>query len=61
MSDNTAEHIKNLYLKQLDSKEKITYAIAKDHLGSSFNLELSIGFKKWKKKYDEVNKNNSNI
>lgn len=44
------------YLKQLDSKEQIVYEIAKDHLGSSFNLELSIGFIKWKKTYKPTGK-----
>ena len=31
-------------------KKKIAYNIAKEHLGSSFNLEKSIGFQKWLKK-----------
>lgn len=39
------------YIKQLDPKELIVYEIAKDHLGSSFNLELSIGFIQWQKTY----------
>tara|TARA_Y100000816_G_C25906223_1_gene472676 strand:+ start:420 stop:581 length:162 start_codon:yes stop_codon:yes gene_type:complete len=43
------------YLKQLNEKEKIAYNIAVEHLGSSFNLEKSIGFQKWLKK------NNYNI
>ena len=34
----------------MDEKEKIAYKIAKEHLGSSFNLEKSIGFQKWLKK-----------
>jgi len=43
------------YIKQLDEKEKVAYKIAKEHLGSSFNIEKSIGFQKWLKK------NNNNI
>lgn len=52
--------LKEKYVQQLDPKELIIYNIAKDHLGSSFNLELSIGFIKWKKSYIS-NKKNSNI
>jgi len=53
-SDKQTAHIK-AYLAQLDDKEKIAYEIAKEHLGSSFNLVKSIGFQKW------LQKNNSNI
>ena len=38
------------YLEQLTEKEKQTYKIATEHLGSSFNLEKSMGFIKWMKK-----------
>ena len=38
------------YILQLDDKEKIAYKIAVEYLGSSFNLEKSIGFQKWLKK-----------
>ena len=38
------------YLKSLTEKERITYNIAKEHLGSSFDLIKSIGFLKWLKK-----------
>ena len=37
------------YVKQLNEKEKMALNIAKEHLGSSFNLEKSIGFLQWKK------------
>ena len=36
------------YLDSLTEKEKKAYVIAKDHLGSSFSLEKSIGFIKWR-------------
>ena len=52
--------LQEAYVQQLDPKELIIYNIAKDHLGSSFNLELSIGFIKWKKSYIS-NKKNRNI
>ena len=50
----TMEDLKNNYIDSMDEKEKIAFKIAKEHLGSSFNLEKSIGFQKWLKK----NRNN---
>ena len=44
------EDLKNNYIDSMDEKEKIAFKIAKEHLGSSFNLEKSIGFQKWLKK-----------
>lgn len=38
------------YLDQLNDKEKIAYKIAKEHLGSSFQLTQSIGYLAWLKK-----------
>lgn len=38
------------YIKSLPEKEYQAYMIAKSHLGSSFDLEKSIGFREWKKK-----------
>jgi hypothetical protein len=37
------------YLTQLGSIEKRAYKIAKEHLGSSFNIVKSNGFCDWKK------------
>lgn len=37
------------YLQQLNDHDKKAYLIAKDHLGSSFNIMKSNGFKEWKK------------
>ncbi len=45
-----------VYIKQLTDKELIVYKIAKDHLGSSFDLSLSIGFLEWKKTYKPLKK-----
>lgn len=53
MSSTTTKQTQSLldsYIKQLNDKEKVAYKIAKEHLGSSFNLEKSIGFQKWLKK-----------
>ena len=36
------------YISQLTEVEKIAYEIAKEHLGSSFTLEKSVGFLSWK-------------
>jgi len=38
------------YVSQLTEVEKIAYEIAKDHLGTSFNIRRSNGFKEWMKK-----------
>jgi hypothetical protein len=37
------------YLKQLDEIHIKSYLIAQNHLGSSFNIYKSNGFKEWKK------------
>jgi len=42
-----AKKILKQYIASLTDKEKQTYTIAKDHLGSSFSLEKSIGFQQW--------------
>lgn len=38
------------YLNQLNDNEKKGYSIAKNHLGTSFNLVRSTGYVEWKKK-----------
>jgi hypothetical protein len=40
------------YLKEMDEYQKKAYLIAFDHLGSSFNIYKSNGFKDWKSKKD---------
>lgn len=37
-----------MYLNQLDNMEKKAYLIAFEHLGTSFNIYKSNGFKEWK-------------
>lgn len=37
------------YLKQMDDIQLKAYNIAMNHLGSSFNILKSNGFKEWKK------------
>ena len=58
MEKNTKSMDKNkklteLYIQSLSEKELKSYAIANSHLGSSFSLEKSVGFLKWKKKQEE--------
>jgi hypothetical protein len=36
------------YLEQLTEKERLACIIAKDHLGSSFNILRSVGYLEWK-------------
>ena len=46
-------HLKEIidrYLKSLTDIEKVAMKIAKEDLGTSFNIEKSIGFLNWKKK-----------
>jgi hypothetical protein len=38
------------YLNELDDNNKKAYEIAYNHLGSSFNILRSNGFKEWKSK-----------
>ena len=39
------------FLKSLNEKERKSYHIAKDHLGTSFQLEKSVGFIQFCKNY----------
>ena len=38
------------YLMQLDTIQQHAYLIAKDHLGTSFDILRSTGYSEWKKK-----------
>lgn len=46
-SDKVTPEIQQ-YIDQLPNNEQKTYEIAKNHLESSFSIEKSIGFIKWK-------------
>ena len=41
------EQLLQQYIESLTEKEKLSYEIAKQQLGSSFQLEKSSGFLKW--------------
>ena len=43
----TEKTMQEQYLDTLSEKEKKAYEIASSHLGSSFNLEKSVGFIQW--------------
>jgi len=45
----TEQQLEIEYINSLTEIEKKGYEIAKSHLGSSFSLKKSIGFKQWKK------------
>ena len=49
----TKEEI-DAYIGQLSDVEEIAYKIAKEHLGSSFDIEKSIGFLSWIKKNKSI-------
>jgi hypothetical protein len=50
---STSKNYLQLYLETLNEKELKSYHIAKDHLGTSFQLERSNGFLKWWKSNQE--------
>lgn len=55
------------YLSSLTEQERIVYNIAKDHLGSSFDIEKSIGFLEWienkrdKNKTEQINEHQNTL
>jgi hypothetical protein len=49
LSDNQQQEIFD-YLNQLNDYNKKAYVIASEHLGTSFNIYKSNGFKEWKNK-----------
>jgi hypothetical protein len=45
-----------LYIESMSKKELLAYSIAKSHLGTSFEIEKSVGYLKWKKSYVDSNR-----
>lgn len=41
------------YVESLSEMELVALKIAQDHLESSYDMEKTIGFKKWKEKQDK--------
>lgn len=51
----TEEELVQLYIESMTEQEKIVLEIAKDHLGSSFDILKSIGFENWLKSRGQSN------
>jgi hypothetical protein len=52
VAKETLEELSILYLSTLNDRELQAYHIAVDHLGMSFTMERSNGFREWKKERD---------
>ena len=50
---NTEDKSIQEYLNSLNEQERKTLEIAKDHLGTSFNIRKSIGYITWKNKQEK--------
>ena len=53
LGQETLEVLSALYLATLNDREIQAYHIAVNHLGMSFTMEKSNGFRKWKKDRDD--------
>ena len=56
MENNQEAENYELYIKSLSEKQYKAYLIAKEHLGSSFTLEKSVGYFQWLKNQEELKK-----
>jgi len=56
--EKTDIELAEIYLKNLPEKQLQGYNIAKSHLGMSFQVEKSVGFLNWKRKYLEEKQEN---
>lgn len=57
--EKTLNELKEIYIENMDTYEKVAYEIAKKNLESSYDMEKSIGFSEFIKEnnYVIVNKN----
>jgi len=53
LGQETLEELTTLYLASLNDRELQAYHIAVNHLGMSFTMERSNGFRQWKKERDD--------
>jgi hypothetical protein len=53
LGQETIEELSTLYLATLNDREIQAYHIAVNHLGMSFTMEKSNGFRQWKKERDD--------
>jgi len=55
MTPEEINELLDIYILSLPDKERQAYEIAKSHLGSSFNLRRSNGFKEFLKQQTQTN------
>jgi hypothetical protein len=53
LGQESFEELTSLYLGTLNDREIQAYHIAVNHLGMSFTMERSNGFRQWKKERDD--------
>jgi hypothetical protein len=53
LGQESLEELTSLYLASLNDRELQAYHIAVNHLGMSFTMERSNGFRQWKKERDD--------
>ena len=53
LGNESLAELSSLYLATLNDRELQAYHIAVDHLGMSFTMERSNGYRQWKKERDE--------
>ena len=53
IGEESLAELSSLYLATLNDRELQAYHIAVDHLGMSFTMERSNGYRQWKKERDE--------
>jgi len=58
MDNNTTNVSKSLiemYINSMSNKDHLAYTIAKEHLGTSFTVEKSVGYLRWLSKQTMMN------
>jgi hypothetical protein len=58
MDNNTTNVSKSLiemYINSMSNKDYLAYTIAKEHLGTSFTVEKSVGYLRWLSKQTMTN------
>jgi len=46
---NTSLSLTEMYINSMSPKDHLAYTIAKEHLGTSFTVEKSVGYLRWLK------------
>jgi len=50
---NTVDQDILAYIASLPDKQRVAYEIAQQHLGTSFTVEKTVGFLRWKRQQSE--------